>query len=657
MTAAHADDWKPLPEHVSNANVTALANRLGVRDYDALYRFSIERPDEYWRAVSDFCDIAWARPYTEYVDFSRGKEFPNWFIDGELNWTETVLAWADRPGSAARLAVIAESEDGSTVRLTYSELKSRVRRLAAGLRDLGIRRGDRVGLLMEMGVEATISLLGLSYIGAIVVPLFSGFGTDAIISRLSSCGARAIIGTTGFHRRGRFVNTAAVLTEARRQLPAIEFLILKPIPGQTCSDPNTIEWQTLETTATPDFVPERMGANDPFMVIFTSGTTGRPKGAVHTHGGFPLKIAHDSAVHFDVKPDDVFCWPADMGWIAGALVMSSALLRGATLVCYDGAPDYPDWSRMSRLVERHGITHFGSAPTLIRGLAANAVLATAGDLSSIRLLITAGEVIAPEHFAWYQRAFGKDACPVINYTGGTEVSGALLSNVMVKPIFPGGFNSASPGVAVDVVDAKGCPIVDAIGELAVLAPFVGMTQSFWHDDERYVETYWRAVPGLWIHGDLAIRSREQGFVLRGRSDDTIKVAGKRLGPAEVEEVVLELPDISEAAAIGVDDPVKGQKVVLFVVPGPRHDATVDLSGLASRHLETRLGKPFRPSEVHNVRQLPKTKSGKVMRRVIRSIYCGVSPGDLSSLDDPSALDEIRRLAPGEAGQASGTLRL
>ena len=315
-----------------------------------------------------------------------------------------------------------------------------------------------------------------------------------------------------------------------------------------------------------------MDPNDPFMIIYTSGTTGKPKGAVHTHGGFPLKIAHDSAVHFDVKSGDVFCWPADMGWIAGTLVMASALMRGATLVCYDGAPDFPDWSRMSRLIERHRITHFGSAPTLIRGLAANERIALQGDMSTLRLLITAGEGIDPEHFGWYQRSFGSGDCPVINYTGGTEVSGALLSSVVVKPIHPSAFNTASPGVEVDVVDAEGHPLVDAVGELVVRKPFIGMTQSFWQDDERYLNTYWRTIPGVWVHGDLAMRKPGEGFYLLGRSDDTIKLAGKRLGPAEIEEVLLELPAIAEVAAIGVDDPVKGQKLVVFLVATPRCDA-------------------------------------------------------------------------------------
>lgn len=387
-----------------------------------------------------------------------------------------------------------------------------------------------------------------------------------------------------------------------------------------------------------------MEPNDPFMIVYTSGTTGKPKGTVHTHGGFPLKIAHDSAVHFNVKDGDVFCWPADMGWIAGTLVLCSALMRGATLVCYDGAPDFPDWSRMASLIERHRVTHFGSAPTLIRGLAAQEQVAVKGDLSSLRLLITAGEGIDPEHFSWFQRNFGGGRCPLINYTGGTEVSGALLSSVVVKPISPAGFNTASPGVNVDIVDAQGMSIEDSVGELVIRRPFVGMTQSFWQDDERYLDAYWRTIPGLWVHGDLALRKGSTRYML-GRSDDTIKLAGKRVGPAEVEEVLLELPQVNEAAAIGIDDATKGQKLVVFLVlAADAGDDAVTLTKTVSAHVELRMGKPFKPGAVHFVNQLPKTRSSKVMRRLIRNIYSGLPLGDISSLDNPSALESIQQIA-------------
>jgi acetyl-CoA synthetase len=384
------------------------------------------------------------------------------------------------------------------------------------------------------------------------------------------------------------------------------------------------------------------------MVIYTSGTTGKPKGVVHVHGSFPIKIAHDALVHFDVHPGDVYCWPSDMGWIAGTLVLGCALLRGATLVCYDGAPDYPDWSRMSRIVERHKITHFGSAPTLIRGMISNEGLALAGQRSTVRLLITAGEGIAPEHFNWFQNRFGDGTAPVINYTGGTEASGALLASIPIRPIPPSGFNTASPGVAVDVVNPDGQSVTGEVGELAIRAPFVGMTHSFWHDDERYFETYWQAIPGIWVHGDLVLRTPEGNYFMMGRSDDTLKVAGKRLGPAEVEEVVLELPQIAEVAAIGVDDADKGQKLVVFIVARPDADGVAaGLEQQVMQHVDKRLGRPFRPGAVHAVSQLPKTRSSKIMRRVIRSAYCGLPAGDLSSLDNPAAVDEIRQL-PGAA---------
>jgi acetyl-CoA synthetase len=644
MSELDAGTWYPRPEHFTDSNVAQLTRKLGVADYDALYRLSIEKPDVYWRAVVDFCGIAWSRDYADYVDVTRGKEFPRWFVGGELNWTDTVLARADDPVCRARQSVIAEAENGAIASVSYAELGDRVRRLAAGLTSLGLVRGDRIGLLIEPGIDATVSLLAISYIGAIVVPLFSGFGVDPIVSRLSSCGARALISTTGFYRRGRHVNTIEIAVEARKRL-SLQFLIFKLSPGETLTVPDTVAWNTL-AAAVPlaGQTSARMAPHDPFMIIHTSGTAGKPKGTVHTHGGFPLKIAHDSAIHFDIKAGDIFFWPADMGWIAGALIIASALIHGGTMVCYDGAPDFPDWSRMSKMIARHKVTHFACGPTMIRGFAANQESALAGDVSSIRVLITGGEVIDPENFVWHRLHFGRGLAPLINYSGGSEASGALVSSVVVRPIEPGGFNTASPGIAVDVLDAGGASLVNEIGELTILEPFVGMTQSFWEEDERYLDTYWRTIPGKWVHGDLAIKTSSEGFLLRGRSDDTIKVAGKRLGPAEIEDVLLELPGVSEAAAIGIDDPVKGQMLVVFVVASKIAQREDDLRKAIDAHVELRLGKLYRPGRVHFVQRLPKTRTAKVMRRVIRGAYCNLPLGDISSLDDPSTINEIISVA-------------
>lgn len=635
------DIWQPTPDYVDTAQVTALANRLGVVDFDALYDFSLQHPETYWREVVDFCGVRFTRDYETYLDLTRGVPFPSWFVGGELNWVDMILENAE---ARHRTAIVAESEAGQSRSVSYGELADEVRSFAAGLKTSGLKRGDRVGLLMENGIEASVSLLAVAYIGAIIVPLFSGFGSDAVVSRLEQCGARALITTTGFHRRGRFVSTEEMLAAVRRDLPGLEKIILKRTPDaplpQSLQDEEILDWHALGCSPDEAGPSERMSPNDPFMVIFTSGTTGSPKGAVHVHGGFPVKIAHDSAIHFNVAPDDVFCWPADMGWIAGCLILSAALLRGATLVCYDGAPDYPDWSRMAGLVERYKVTHFGSAPTLIRGLAANQAMATRPDMSSLKLLITAGESIAPEHFVWFERHFGRGVCPLINYTGGTEVSGALLASVVVKPIIPGGFNVRSPGVAVDVIDQEGRPLTGAIGELAIRAPFIGMTAAFWQDEERYLETYWQTIPGIWVHGDLAMRTTDGHYFLLGRSDDTIKVAGKRVGPGEVEEILVEIEGVVEAAAIGASDAAKGQTIVVFLTC----DRPVkDITKVATARIRDRLGRPFAPSAVYVVPQLPKTRSSKIMRRVIRSVHSGNPPGDLSSLVNPEAITDIERI--------------
>ncbi|MFT3780121.1 MAG: AMP-binding protein [Ottowia sp.] len=647
MSTESTQAWQPGQRELQNAGIVQLMRALGVPSYEELMRVSVAEPERYWGVVMRECAIAWTEPPKGYVDLSRGPQFPSWFPGGRLNWVNTIYGWARNPATAQQAAVVGEREDGSVGSLTYAELEQRVRDFAAGLARQGVQQGDRIGLLMENGVEATISLMAIVHLGALVVPLFSGFGVDAIVARLSAAEARMVIASTGFSRRTKRVDVQGALRDAWRQLPLLEKVVWKRAEGETAQDARDLDWQQIATAAkglgqdavvvTPD---------TPFMVIYTSGTTGKPKGVVHTHGSFPIKIAHDSLVHFDVHPGDVYCWPADMGWIAGTLVLGCALLRGATLVCYDGAPDYPDWSRMSRVVERHRVTHFGSAPTLIRGMASHEALALAGDRSTVRLLITAGEGIAPEHFNWFQQRFGDGTAPLINYTGGTEVSGALLASVPVRPILPSGFNTISPGVAVDVVNPEGRSVTSEVGELAIRAPFVGMTQSFWHDDTRYLETYWQTIPGIWVHGDLALRTPDGHFFMMGRSDDTLKVAGKRLGPAEVEEVVLELTDIAEAAAIGVADAEKGQKLVVFIVPKPGAAATAEaLQAAVTAHVDKRLGRPFRPGKVHVVGQLPKTRSSKIMRRVIRSVYCGQPPGDLSSLDNPAALDEVRAAAP------------
>jgi acetyl-CoA synthetase len=638
--------WTPDEARIAGSPLTALARRAGVADYDALHRLSVAHPADYWRHVLDHLGIEWFAPYDAFCVHAPDAAHPRWFVGGRINWVHNALRWARDPRHADRIALAAETEDGRTQALSYVELDQQVRCVAGGLRALGVGRGDRVGLMLPMGTQAVTALLAVSALGAVCVPLFTGFGADAIASRLELAGANVLIAADGFRRRGRVVEAASAINEAAGRLPLLAHVVVVPGGGPAIEGAfATCPWEAVAGGA-PIVEFEAMDPNDPFMIVFTSGTTGAPKGTVHVHGGFPLKIAHDTAFHFEVGQGDVWCWPSDMGWIVGPITTIGALTAGATLLCYDGAPDFPDWSRFAAMIERHRVTHFGASPTLIRSLAANEALSTRGDLRSLRVLMAAGEVLDPDHFDWFFRRIGGGVLPVINYTGGTEASGAILANVPVRAIKASGFNSASPGVHAFAADDKGRRIVGTPGELTIAAPFVGMTQGFWQADARYMEAYWQAVPGCWTHGDLVQEDREGHFFVLGRSDDTLKVAGKRLGPAEVESVVLAALPLRDAAAIGLPDAVKGQKLVVLLQPqdGAEAGTAASFAERASRAIEHALGKPFRPAAVYCVPDLPRTRNGKVMRRVIRRVLTGQPPGDLSSLGNPEALAAIQKLA-------------
>lgn len=635
--------WSPDERTVADAVVTELGHRLKTRSYDELYKLSIEHAEDYWKEVIDHLQFEWTTPYKQFCDTARGPAHPAWFSTGRLNWVRNVLKWADDSSRRDRVAVVAEQESGATEQVTYSELAQRVLRFASGLKDQGVVRGDRIGLMMPMGIPAVVSFLAIAATGAICVPLFTGFGSEAIAARLSLSEARWLVTADGSTRRGKDIQSLGVLREVQLQLPTLRVILYsRSMVGEVVRPGSVVPWHVVaQASALAEL--ETMEANDPFMIVFTSGTTGRPKGTVHTHAGFPLKILHDSAYHFNLRQADVWFWPSDLGWIVGPITVIGGLSRGATLVCYDGAPDFPSYSRIAAIIDRHRVTHFGASPTLIRSLAAAASANISPELSTLKLLIVAGEVIDPEHFEWFFRYFGRNTLPVINYTGGTEASGGILASVPVRPIKVSGFNGASPGVAAYAADPYGARVKLEIGELTIAQPFVGMTRSFWNDDARYFESYWTAVPGLWTHGDLVYEDSEGHFFILGRSDDTLKIAGKRVGPAEVESVVLELAEIREAVAVGLPDAKKGQQLVICVTLSPAASSRTDVAALVTRQVAAGLGKPFSPAAVHCVADLPKTRNGKAMRRVIRQLLCGLDPGDLSALENPTAVAIVKSL--------------
>jgi acetyl-CoA synthetase len=377
------------------------------------------------------------------------------------------------------------------------------------------------------------------------------------------------------------------------------------------------------------------------MIVYTSGTTGKPKGVVHVHSGFPLKAAQELAHCFDLHAGERLFWFSDLGWMMGPWSITGALMLGATCFLYEGAINHPRPDRLWDMVERHDITHLGIAPTAIRTLmGAGDDWATRHDLSSLVVLAGAGEPWNLGAWDWYSRVVGKGERPIINYSGGTEVSGGILAGSTLLPSKPCSFGGPVPGMAADVIDHEGNSARGAVGELALRAPWPGITRGFWGDPARYIDTYWTRVPQVWVHGDWAQVDQDGYWRILGRSDDTIKVAGKRIGPAEVESVALSHPAIAEAAAVGIPDEVKGESLALFARPRESYQGNEQLRNELEAHLTAGLGKALKPGAIIFVRDLPRTRNGKILRRLVRSAYLGESPGDLSALENPSALDEI-----------------
>jgi len=605
--------WRPTPELIAQSNLQRFITEHGLASYDALLHRASTDVAWFWDAVLKDLDIQFYRPYSKVVDLSHGIALPEWCVGGEMNIVHNLL---DKH-TATKIALRWEREDGSAGQLTYAELRAEVNRAANYLRARGLGRGDVIGVFMPMTTDCVVAMLAIIKIGGIFLPLFSGFGAQAIASRLQDAGAKALITAEGTYRRGQFVNMKAVALEAT---------------------PNVIlpDWKdqpaAAETTHT--------GADEPMMLIYTSGTTGRPKGAVHTHCGFPIKAAQDMLHGLDLHPDETLFWVTDIGWMMGPWLVFGTLLIGATMMIYDGALDD---DRLWALCERHKVTALGVSPTLIRSLCRHGdEPVRRHDLSALRKFGSTGEVWNPAPWLWLFNNVGGGRLPIINYSGGTEASGGIVMGNVLSPLKPCAFSGPVVGMAADVVNEHGESVRGEVGELVIRQPWIGMTRGFWNDRQRYLDTYWSRWPDVWVHGDWAAVDADGLWYILGRSDDTIKVAGKRLGPAEVESILVAHPAVSEAAAIGVPDELKGEALVCFCVLKPGHTASDALREELKKCVTDALGKPLKPKDLKFTRDIPKTRNAKVMRRLVRAAYLGEELKDTSALENRPALDDIRQ---------------
>ena len=634
--------WRPTPAYIEGSRIKAFMDAHGIVSYEALLARSVAEPEWFWAAVLDEIGVEFDEPYQRILDLSRGPAWPRWCVGGRMNIVRSCLdKWQATP-TADRPALRWEGEEGTTRVLTYRELHALTNQCANGLRALGLVPGDRVALFMPMCPELVAAFFAVVKAGGIVLPLFSGYGVDAVSARLQDSGARFLFTADGFWRRGQRVEMRQTADAAVAASATVERVVIVPRLGDSVPlGPRQVAWGDLLESQSEACDAERTAADATLMLLYTSGTTGRPKGAVHSHCGFPIKAAQDMMHAHDVQPGETMYWVSDIGWMMAPWELFGMALLGGTSVIYDGALDYPGPDRLWSLVARHGVNILGVSPTLIRSLMRHGdEPVRRHDLRSLRILGSTGEPWNPEPWRWFFDVVGGGRLPIINYSGGTEVSGGLLAGCVLTPLKPAAFSGPPPGIAADVVDDSGMPVRNQVGELVVRAPWMGMTHGFWNDTHRYEETYWSRFPGVWVHGDWAAIDEDGLWFVLGRSDDTIKIAGKRLGPAEVESVLVEHPAVVEAAAIGIPDELKGQALACFCVLRPGYPPSPELRAELRALVVERLGKPLRPEVVHLVSDLPKTRNAKVMRRVIRAAYLGDNPGDLSSLENPRAVEAI-----------------
>lgn len=645
--AARPDEvaWRPTPQYIEQANVTRAMRHFGAETVDQLRAAATDDIAAWWQWVVDDLSIPFSKPYEQVMDDSGGIEWTKWFTGGEINMTAACVdRWTEDPETSEQWAVVCQRENGEVERLTFTDLRREIDALVLGLRELGVQKGDYVGVFMPMTPRAVIASYAVAKMGAVYLPIFSGFAPSAVAARIGDAGAKVLITADGGARRGKDAPIKPVADEAAALAPTLEHVIVAREQGNVVDfDPERdVEWeelvkpfrgQTVEAAAT--------GSEDEVMIGYTSGTTGNPKGSVHVHGGFTVKMVSEVAYQMDVHAGDRFMWVTDMGWIMGPVNMLGAHGLGATMVMMEGAPDWPSPDRMWKLVESEQINELGISPTLIRALRAAGDEHTKGhDLSSLRVLGSTGEPWNEAPYRWLMDVTD-GRLPIINISGGTEVGACFLSPFVVEPIKLCSLGGASLGMDIDVFGADGEPVCGQVGELVCKQAWPAMTRGVLGDRERYMDSYWRTWPGVWRHGDWAMIDEDGSWFLFGRSDEAINVAGKRLGPAEVENILVGDSRVIEAAAIGVPDETKGEAVWCFVVATPDAADDSSLPDDLKAAVAHELGRPFKPARVVIVPALPKTRSAKILRRMVRATALGEDPGDLSSAENPDSLKAIQ----------------
>jgi len=616
----------------------------GIATIGELRRRSVADTVWFWDAALGDMGVEWFRRYSRVRDDSGGFPFTRWFVGGRVNVTHNCVDRHVRDGHGHETALLYEADSGrerDARRVTFGELADKVDRCASALRSIGVGRGDSVGIYAPMQVATVVALFAAMKIGARAVPIFCGYGEEALRERLASCEAKVLFAAASLVRRGKATDSGSLASAAAAGVPSVQRVVWT----------DTGDWESFLARGRPGLPCEPTEAEDPCLILYTSGTTGQPKGTVHTHGGCLAQMGKEIRYAFDARPGEPFFWMTDIGWMMGPWEVIGCLMYRTPVVLLDGAPNHPTSDRIWEICARLGAVTLGVSPTLVRLLmrAADGLGPQAHDLSRLRVLGSTGEVWDEASYLWFFEKAGGRRCPVMNISGGTEIVGCHLSPTPLDSLRPCSLGGPGLGMDVAVYTDEGLPAPrGAMGHLVCRQPAPSMTRGFLNDNARYLETYFSRFPGVWYHGDWAREDGDGQWFLFGRTDDTFKVAGKRVGPGEVEGALASHPAVSEAAVIGVPDDIKGTALVGFVIFKPGRSATGDeLVAQVAR----RLGKPLAPREVHPLAAIPKTRSGKIVRGAIARAFLGQPPGDTASVENPEALEAIAALAGLVQGRA------
>jgi len=605
-----------------------------VGDYQTAYDEFRKDPDGFWDKIAR--ELDWFSPYTKVKEWNY--PYARWFVDGKTNITHNCLDRHVIDGRRNKVALIWKGEDDTERIYTYRQLYREVMRVANGLKKLGVVKGDRVCIYMPMVPEQVISMLACARIGAVHSVVFGGFGASALNSRITGAEAKVVITADVTFRRGKSIPLKHIVEEAIIDAPSVEYIVVlrrelhQPVEINSEME---VDFYDLIKDVSPDCGPEVMDAEDPLFILYTSGSTGAPKGIVHTCGGYMVGTYYTTKNVFDVKDNDVYWCTADPGWITGhSYVVYGPLAMGATIVVTESTPDYPDAGAYWRMVEEFGVTILYTAPTAIRMfMKLGEVWPDKYNLSSLRILGSVGEPLNPEAFEWYYRVIGKNRCPVVDTWWQTETGMQMVTTMIGEPMYPGFAGKAIPGVVADVVDKDGNPVPPGTGGfLAIKEPWPSMLRTVYNNDERY-RKYWSTIPGYYAVGDLAVKNKQGYIMVLGRSDDLIVVAGHNIGTAEVESALVSHKAVAEAAVIGKPDPMKGNIIKAFVILRLGHTASDKLKNELRHHVRITIGPIAMPADIDFVPSLPKTRSGKIMRRVLKAKEMGMDPGDISTLDE------------------------